>query len=69
MGTRATQAASGSVEGTSYTVFDVNSVNGEITIDIPVADFDQEGTRVLWSRPTLRVRVVNGSEQTITSNS
>lgn len=74
--TRATQAANDWVEGTSYTVVAVNSVNGEITIDIlgsgpvpPVADFDQAGTRVLWSKPTLRVRVVNGSEQTITPNS
>lgn len=48
--------------------------NGVITINIlgsgpvpPVADFDRDGTRVLWSEPTVRVRIVTGSEQTVTS--
>ena len=74
--TRATQAAEEWVEGSGYRVLDVNAKNGVITIDIlgsgpvpPVADFDREGTRVLWSEPTVRVRVVNGSEQTLTSGS
>lgn len=73
---RATQAAQTWVEGSDYTVVNVNSKNGVITIDIlgsgpvpPVTDFDREGTRVLWSEPTVRVRVVNGSEEILTYGS
>lgn len=72
--TRATQAARAWVEGSGYTVLDVNSKNGVITINVlgsgpvpSIANFDRDGTRVLWSEPTLRVRVVNGSEETLTS--
>ncbi len=72
--TRATLAARAWVEGSDYTVLDVTSKNGVITINIlgsgpvpPVADFDRDGTRVLWSEPTVRVRIVTGSEQTVTS--
>ena len=69
---RATAAAKIWLDGSGYELVAVNSKNGVITIDIlgtgPLPDssgFNSANDRVLWSQPTVEVRVVNGSEVTL----
>lgn len=68
--TRATDAAKTWVTDSNYEIVAVNAKNGIITIDIlgtgqtpDINAFDRAATRVLWSEPTVKVRVVNGSSQ------
>lgn len=69
---RATAAAKIWLDGSGYELVGVNSKNGVVTIDIlgsgPLPDssgFNSENDRVLWSQPTVEVRVVNGSQVTL----
>ncbi|MEK9737734.1 MAG: hypothetical protein VW239_10480, partial [Candidatus Nanopelagicales bacterium] len=69
---RSTVMAQKWLEGSSYTFVRAQSQAGVVTIDIlgtgPLPDaegFDQEDIGVLWSNPTVKVRIINGTEKTL----
>lgn len=66
---RATAMTQSWLEGSNYDLVKVTAKSGVITVDIlgngPLPDaegFDQTHIGVLWSNPTVKVRIVNGSE-------
>ncbi len=69
---RAARAAEAWLDGSSYDLVNVSTANGIITIEIvgtgalpPDTDFSSAYEPVLWSRPVIRLRVLNGSDQII----
>lgn len=67
---RSTVMAKEWLEGSSYTFVKAQSQAGVVTIDIlgsgplpEAAGFDQAEIGVLWSNPTVKVRIINGSER------
>jgi len=69
---RATKATQEWLDGSNYDLVAVNSGNGVITIEVvgtgdlpPSSGFSDAYEPVLWSQPTIRLRVLNGSDQVL----
>jgi len=69
---RADAAAKAWLADSDYELVGVNAKSGTIIINIlgngpvpPVSEFNSAEVAVLWSNPTIRVRVISGSDQVI----